>query len=149
MPMKKRNNISVLEKLEASKLRGGEKIKGKRTVLIVVIILAIAVSAMPAQAWKEEPSYPASVYIDTIWPWDTWNGVSIQLTPTGWTTGTYWDGAYHIAGYTISEYERLAGPWPYNKRDRLSVAAEIWFHCVYIDPTEESIEIGFSEWWWD
>jgi|GEM_PF-7003756 len=48
MTVKKRNNISVLEKLEASKLKGGEKIKGKTiTPVLIGLLLAVCV-AMPA-----------------------------------------------------------------------------------------------------
>jgi len=126
----------------------------KKKIISVAIILAIlavmaSIVVIPAAAWPAEPSYPASIYIDTIYPWDNYNGVSILLTPTGWLEGTYWSGAYMIAGYTISEYERLAGPWPYNKRSRLSIAAEIWFHCLYTNPTVDTIDMGFNEWWWD
>jgi len=49
--MKKRNIISVLEKLEASKLRGGEKIKGKTaTILALGLALAMLVAITPVEA---------------------------------------------------------------------------------------------------
>lgn len=84
-------------------------------VTIVMTLTAIAAfMSIPAMAWAEEPSYPASIYIETIYPWDNYQGVSILLTPTGWLEGTYWDGAYMLAGYTISDYEYFSGTWPYN-----------------------------------
>jgi len=52
MTVKKRNNISVLEKLEASKLKGGEKIKGKIiTPALIGLLLAICVAVPAASAY--------------------------------------------------------------------------------------------------
>jgi hypothetical protein len=54
MPMKKRNIISVfiLEELGASKLRGGEKIKGKTIIPILIgLLLATCVATPVASAY--------------------------------------------------------------------------------------------------
>ncbi|MEA1936577.1 MAG: hypothetical protein U9N04_00505 [Patescibacteria group bacterium] len=50
--MKKRNNISVLEKLEASKLRGDEKLRGKTITLVLVgLLLAVCVATPVVSAY--------------------------------------------------------------------------------------------------
>lgn len=124
-----------------------KKYTAKLGLVAVIMLLTVIVLAPPVSAWEAKPSYPASIYISKIYPWDNGQGVSILLTPKGWLDGTYYNGAYKIAGYTINEYQRLAGPWPYNKRSQISLTNEIWFHCIYTNPTKNTIDMGFSEWW--
>ena len=48
--MKKRNNISVSEKLEASKLKGGEDLKAKTIVVLGFVLMAMVAMATPVSA---------------------------------------------------------------------------------------------------
>ncbi len=122
----------------------------KKIIIAVGLVLAILTTITIASAYPASPSYPASNYIKTIYPWEKDDGVSLLLTQNGWTQGATLGGAYKIAGYTIYEYNRLEGQdsWPYNKRSQWSIMAEIYFHCKAINPTKETIDMGFNEWGW-
>jgi hypothetical protein len=129
----------------------------KAVVLTTLLITTIVIIQTPTGAVR--PNYPASRYIKEVYPWMikdtdppiyTGDGVGLLLTSLGDTVGKYWRGASTLAYFTIDEYEKITGfNWPYNMRSKDSIAFEIQFHCLFTDASKDTIDMGFSEWWWD
>ncbi|MBU3925208.1 hypothetical protein KKB43_06610 [Patescibacteria group bacterium] len=121
-------------------------------VILLLGLLLVSITIEPAVAATS--SYPE--YIKQVYPWkysgtNTYSekGVSILLTYSGGSAALYWDGAYALAYFTISDYERITGKkWPYNLRSRESIAREIQFHARFTLTSVSTIDMGFGENYW-
>ena len=170
--MKKRNIISALEKLEASKLREGERIKTKTVAMLGLMLMATIAMTATVEAKTCYPfaghsavqyyqsdikmeDYGASIVIDRV-EYDTdYNakkpGVRLYLTSSGkilinGPSGGYW--LEKTTSYVTSRPE-----WR-SDRSYNSVATEIAVHCkaAKVDPSKvrpTHVEYFYKDlkWW--